>query len=145
MLLFLLDYEDVAFKITKQHIRQSASAAQLDNESLCLKSTDHDWHKPILLHVRSSAKPSGSRQRSYVGKTKRKQQDQRRRNERKRQAAAARAGGLQQSERSADAIGGQAKRRRSGSLRAGNPPGNPASRPPAGARPAATLLSNWVR
>ena len=28
---------------------------------------------------------------------------------------------------------------------AGNPPGNPASRSPAGARPAATLLSNWVR
>ena len=114
MLLFLLDYKDVAFKITEQHIRQSASTAQLDNESLCLKSTDHDWHRPILLHVRSSAKPSGSRQRSYVGKTKRKQQDQRRRNERKRQAAAALAGGLQQSERSADAIGGQANRRRSG-------------------------------
>ena len=114
MLLFLLDYKDVAFKITEQHIRQSASAAQLDNESLCLKSTDHDWHTPILLHVRSSAKPSGSRQRSYVGKKKRKQQDQRRRNERKRQAAAALAGGLQQSERSADAIGGQANRRRSG-------------------------------
>ena len=114
MLLFLLDYKDVAFKITEQHIRQSASAAQLDNESLCLKSTDHDWHKPILLHVRSSDKTSGSRQRSYYRKTQRKQQDQQRRNERKRQAAAARAGGLQQSERSADAIGGQAKRRRSG-------------------------------
>ena len=28
---------------------------------------------------------------------------------------------------------------------AGNPPGNAASRSPAGARPAATLLSNWVR
>ena len=114
MLLFLLDYKDVAFKITEQHIRQSASTAQLDNESLCLKSTDHDWHKPILLHVRSSDKTSGRRQRSYYRKTQRRQQDQQRRNERKRQAAAARAGGLQQSERSADAIGGQAKRRRSG-------------------------------
>ena len=114
MLFFLLDYDDVPFKITKQYIRQSASTAQLDNESLCLKSTDHDWHKPILLHVRSSDKTSGRRQRSYYRKTQRRQQDQQRRNERKRQAAAALAGGLQQSERSADAIGGQAKRRRSG-------------------------------
>ena len=114
MLFFLLDYDDVPFKITKQYIRQSASTAQLDNESLCLKSTDHDWHKPILLHVRSSDKTSGSRQRSDDRKKERKQKDQQRRNELRHQAAAALAGGLQQSEKSADAIGGQDKRRRSG-------------------------------
>ena len=73
MLLFLLDYEDGAFKITEQHIRQSASTAQLDNESLCLKSTDHDWHKPILLHVRSSDETSGHRQRTPEALLKRKQ------------------------------------------------------------------------
>ena len=79
MLFFLLDYEDVPFKITKQYIRQSASTAQLDNESLCLKSTDHDWHRPILLHVRSSIETSGCRQRTPEAKLKRKVRDNDRR------------------------------------------------------------------
>ena len=50
LLLFFLDYEDVDFKIRKQRISQSA--APLDNASLCLKRTDADWHRPILVHVR---------------------------------------------------------------------------------------------
>jgi len=81
LLLFFLDYEDVDFKISKQHITQSA--APLDNASLCLKRTDADWHTPILVHVRPQER-SGFRQRSHESKRERKQRDDKRRNEAKR-------------------------------------------------------------
>ena len=81
LLLFFLDYEDVDFKISKQHITQSA--APLDNASLCLKRTDADWHRPILVHVRPQER-SGFRQRSNESKRERKQRDDKRRNATKR-------------------------------------------------------------
>ena len=77
MLHFLLDYKDVDFKIRKQRISQSA--APLDNGSLCWKSTDQDWHRLILLHVRSSIETSGCRQRTPEAKLKRKVRDNDRR------------------------------------------------------------------
>ena len=40
LLFFLLDYEDVDFNITEQHV--SKAAAPLGNASLCLKSSDKD-------------------------------------------------------------------------------------------------------
>ena len=79
MLMFFLDYDDVDFKINKQHINQST--AQLDNKSLGLKRTDADWHRPILVHVRSSERPSGFRQRGLEAKKKRKLADNQRRKE----------------------------------------------------------------
>ena len=81
LLLFFLDYEDVDFKINKQHISQST--AQLDNKSLGLKRTDADWHTPIIVHVRSSEIPSGYRQRGPEAKKRRKLADNQRRKEAK--------------------------------------------------------------
>ena len=83
LLFFLLDYADVDFKITLQHI--SKSSAQEDNASLGLKSTDKDWHTPMLVHVRSSDMPSGHRQRSSEAKARRKKADTARRNAAKRE------------------------------------------------------------
>ena len=82
LLFFLLDYEDVDFNITEQHV--SKTAAPLDNASLCLKSSDKDWHMPMLVHVRSSDVPSGFRQRGPEAKAKRKKADNQRRSAAKR-------------------------------------------------------------
>ena len=75
MLVFLLDYDDVEFKITKQ--RQRQSKAQPDNKSLYLRSSDGDSHGPFLLHVRGIDLPSGHRQRSYAAQQRRRQNKRR--------------------------------------------------------------------
>ena len=89
MLFFLLDYEDVEFKITEQHVLKTR--APLDNVSLGLKPTDKDWHIPILVHVRSSDVSSGKRQRNPETLAVRKKADTQRRNAAKRAKAKAQA------------------------------------------------------
>ena len=79
MLMFLLDYDDVEFKITKQ--RQRQSKAQPDNESLYLRSSDGDWHWPFLSHVRRIDLPSGHGQRKVEATKKRRQREKARRAE----------------------------------------------------------------
>ena len=68
------------------------SAAPLDNASLCLKITDADWHMPMLVHVGSSACPSGYRKRGAEAKAKRKKADNQRRTEAKSAAKRAKLG-----------------------------------------------------
>ena len=75
MLVFLLDYDDVEFKITKQRLRQSK--AQPENESLYLRSSDRVWPWSFLLHVRRIDLPSGHRQRSYGAQQRRRQNKRR--------------------------------------------------------------------
>ena len=82
LLLFLLDYDDVDFQITKQRVTKSS--APLDNEQLGLAPTDTDWHMPMLVHVRASFVPSGKRQRTEQKKAARKLADTQRRNAAKR-------------------------------------------------------------
>ena len=90
LLFFLLDYDDVDFKITSQNV--SKTSAPLDNTTLGLAKRDADWHMPMLVHVGSSACPSGYRKRGAEAKAKRKKADNRRRTEAKSAAKRAKLG-----------------------------------------------------
>ena len=81
MLVLLLDYDDVEFKITKQRLRQSK--AQPGNESLYLRSSDRVWPWSFLLHVRRIDLPSGHRQRKVEATKKRRQREKARREQNK--------------------------------------------------------------